>query len=180
MGVPGCHNRPTSRVLSSTSSRGKETDSPGFRVLRVAGDGNCLFRSLVQSYHASYVSRDGEQYAPLGPEEEQAKAMDLRGAVCAALIDQKDFIEPFVGMDIQEYVGEMQKPSTWGGEPELSMASTVLRCKIVVYEPVIEAKAISLSKISDYCPVDDTIEDVKSIHVLFAGGMHYDALITTL
>ncbi len=195
-------SRPLSGVFSSSSSSGADTDSPGFRVLRVAGDGNCLFRSLVQSYHAAHFSRDDVRYAPLGSEEETAKAMALRGAVCAALVDRKDFIEPFVGTGIEEYVCEMQKPSTWGGmhvfslpflricsmttallifipgEPELSIASFVLRCTIVVFEPIVEANAISLSKTSEYCLVDDAVDDLKSINVLFSGGMHYDALIT--
>jgi hypothetical protein len=98
------------------------------QVLRVRGDGNCLFRSLAQSYTALTCGTLLNQVA----ETDMARA--LRQQICDALVIQRDSVEPFlVDCDFDTYVSMMRRDGCWGGEPELSVAPIVLQRSIEVY-----------------------------------------------
>lgn len=60
----------------------------------------------------------------------------------------------------------MAKDGTWGGEPELSMASAVLDAAVEVY-------GMDLCLISRY----DLAKSVDVLPLLYYQDIHYDALI---
>lgn len=62
-----------------------------FRLLRIAGDGRCLFRSLAQGAHlaAQALAADGQAPQVLAPPEETSRADELRQAVCDELMQRR-------------------------------------------------------------------------------------------
>ena len=145
-----------------------------YTIFRIQGDGNCLFRALIQSYHSIVFQKSSKRiFEPLSSEEETVKSEKLRQDICNTMLAQKDFIEPFLpGSDVESYVETMRQRSTWGGEPELSMASLVLQIPVVVYQP---QEGSTLGKIAEYNLYDASCDD--EIALLYSGGVHYDALI---
>ncbi len=83
-------------------------DSPSeWQVLRIRGDGRCMFRSLAQG---QCLQQKG---GLLVGEEETAAADALRGAICKKLQEKCDDIAPFIEGDFDQYVSTMNKPHTW-------------------------------------------------------------------
>ena len=145
-----------------------------YTILRVRGDGNCLFRALVQSRFSvtSKTSGQGNSWQ-LSAEEETTLSQQLRQKICDTMTQQRDFIEPFLPeCNFESYIRTMRQESTWGGEPELSMASLVLQLPIVVYGP---RGGSELGKIAEYDLSGATTSD--EVAVLYSGGVHYDSLI---
>lgn len=145
-----------------------------YTVLRIRGDGNCLFRALAQSHHSLVWKKTKKgSFNPLSCEEETLRSENLRQEICDMMSSQEDFIKPFLPeRDVESYTHMMRKSSTWGGEPELAMASLVLHSSVVVYA----SEGSNLAKIAEY----DLFSEKKSadeIAVLYSGGIHYDSLI---
>lgn len=135
-------------------------------ILRIQGDGNCLFRALVQGkFRAEYSTF-------LSPEEETQKSLELRNSICNDLIRKREFIAPFVEGDLDVYVERMRYEGTWGGEPELAVASDILEHPIRVY---MQAGEGNFSIIASY----GEFEGVVDINLLFHGMGHYDVLISS-
>ncbi|EPS70063.1 hypothetical protein M569_04701 [Genlisea aurea] len=101
---------------------GSKTDVPfNYRVKEVVADGKCLFRAiahmacLINGENAPDVNRQGEL------------ADELRAQVVQELVKRRKEVEWTINEDFDVYVERIQKPYVWGGEPELLMASHVLR-----------------------------------------------------
>lgn len=67
-----------------------------YRLLRIAGDGRCLFRSLAQGGHiaaqhdgAAGAAGGGQPVQLLGASEETAAADKLRSAICDELLRRR-------------------------------------------------------------------------------------------
>ena len=119
--------RVVARISAGNGHPGLGSSGEPLQVVRVRGDGNCLFRSLAQSYMALTSGTLLNQVA----ETDMAKA--LRQQICDALVIQRDSVEPFlVDCDFDTYVSMMRRDGCWGGEPELSVAPTVLQRSIEV------------------------------------------------
>ncbi|KGN52318.2 hypothetical protein Csa_008644 [Cucumis sativus] len=91
-----------------------------FQIIRIPGDGRCLFRSVV--YGACL--RSGK----LAPSEVLQKELadELRENVANELMKRRLDTERFIEGDFGQYVRHMRQPHVWGGEPELLMSSHVL------------------------------------------------------
>lgn len=103
--------------------------------------------------------------------QEKAAAAHLRQDICNELQKQKDDIEPFLETDIASYIAHMSQASTWGGEPELSVATHCLQRPVEVFT----YGATGLQVMSTYS--DPKHEDAEAVNVLFNGIGHYDLLI---
>mmetsp|Transcript_95240 Transcript_95240/g.269176 ORF Transcript_95240/g.269176 Transcript_95240/m.269176 type:complete len:198 (-) Transcript_95240:159-752(-) len=132
-----------------------------FQVVRIPGDGNCLFRAVAQ----------GEATASRGkvlpPAQETSRSEALRMAAVQELVWRREEIEWAIEGDFDSYVAEMARSGTWAGEPELLMLSHHLQRPIEVYMPD------PLRRVQAYG------EDLKpaAICVLFHGSGHYEALV---
>ncbi|XP_038719142.1 OVARIAN TUMOR DOMAIN-containing deubiquitinating enzyme 4-like [Tripterygium wilfordii] len=146
------------------SSHGKRVYTD-YRVIGVPGDGRCLFRSLA---HGACL-RSGKT----APNERLQKeiADELRARVADEFIKRREESEWFVEGDFDSYVSQMRKPHVWGGEPELFMASHVLRMPITVY--MRDDDAGGLISIAEY---GQEYGKEDPIRVLYHGSGHYDAL----
>lgn len=136
-----------------------------YSVIGIPGDGRCLFRSVA---HGACL-RSGK---PAPSESLQRDlADDLRSKVADEFIKRREETEWFVEGDFETYVSNMRKPHVWGGEPELFMASHVLRAPIRVY--MYDKDSGGLISIAEY---GDEYGKENPIRVLYHGFGHYDAL----
>ncbi|KAF5810486.1 putative OTU domain, papain-like cysteine peptidase superfamily [Helianthus annuus] len=142
-------------------------DSANYRVTGVPADGRCLFRAIAHMV----CLRKGED----APDENRQKELadELRVQVVDELVRRQKEIEWFIEGDFDAYVKRIEKPFVWGGEPELLMASHVLKTTISVY--TFERGSNNLSKIATYGEEYEQ-DEISSIKVLFHGYGHYDIL----
>ncbi|KAJ4970240.1 hypothetical protein NE237_003339 [Protea cynaroides] len=111
---------------STTSSHGKKVYTD-YSITGIPGDGRCLFRSVA---HGACL-RSGKSSPSESLQRELAD--ELRARVADEFVKRREETEWFVEGDFDTYVSQIRKPSVWGGEPELLMASHVLQMPITVY-----------------------------------------------
>ncbi|XP_008240824.1 PREDICTED: OTU domain-containing protein At3g57810 isoform X2 [Prunus mume] len=145
-------------------SRGKKVYTD-YSIIGIPGDGRCLFRSVA---HGAYL-RAGKAAPAESLQRELAD--DLRARVADEFIKRREETEWFVEGDFDTYVSQIRRPHVWGGEPELFMASHVLKMPITVY--MYDEKAGGLITIAEY---GQEYGKENPIKVLYHGFGHYDAL----
>ncbi|KAL8459863.1 hypothetical protein ACS0TY_031681 [Phlomoides rotata] len=136
-----------------------------YSVIGIPGDGRCLFRSVV---HGACI----QSGKPAPNEDAQRQLADeLRARVADELMKRREETEWFIEGDFDTYVSQIRKPHVWGGEPELLMASHVLKMPITVY--MRDQGSDGLISISEY---GQEYGKDNPIRVLYHGYGHYDAL----
>ncbi|KAA8534510.1 hypothetical protein F0562_032027 [Nyssa sinensis] len=149
------------------SSDENDKSSANYRVTGVPADGRCLFRAIA---HVACL-RNGEE----APDENHQRELadELRAQVVDELLKRREETEWFIEGDFDTYVKRIQQPYVWGGEPELLMASHVLKMPISVF--MIDRSSGGLVNIANYG--EEYQKDKESpIKVLFYGYGHYDIL----
>ncbi|KAA8539190.1 hypothetical protein F0562_025882 [Nyssa sinensis] len=109
------------------SSNENDKDLANYRVTGVPADGRCLFRAIT---HVACL-RNGEE----APDENRQRELadELRAQVVDELLKRREETEWFIEGDFDTNVKGIQQPYVWGGEPELLMASHVLKTAISVF-----------------------------------------------
>jgi len=133
------------------------------RVVRQPGDGSCLFHSLAHGLpppsSASGLRREIAGFVQQNPE------IKIAG----------DTLEEWVRWDQNSSVAEYAKRmavSGWGGGIEMAACSLLKNVNIHVYENAAR-RGNDFKRISCFdCP-----NAARTIHVLYQGGVHYDALV---
>ncbi|KAE8711993.1 OTU domain-containing protein [Hibiscus syriacus] len=138
-----------------------------YKVTGILADGRCLFRAIV---HGACL-RSGKE----APDENRQRELadDLRAQVVDEFLKRRDETEWFIEGDFDSYVKEIQHPYVWGGEPELLMASHVLKIPISVY--MAHRSSRNLINIANYGE-EYQKDNETPINVLFHGYGHYDIL----
>lgn len=136
-----------------------------YSVIGIPGDGRCMFRSVA---HGACL-RAGKP--PPSESLQRELADDLREKVADEFIKRREETEWFIEGDFDTYVSQMRKPNVWGGEPELFMASHVLKMPIIVY--MHDKDSGGLISIAEY---GQEYGAENPIRVLYHGFGHYDAL----
>ncbi|CAK9325629.1 unnamed protein product [Citrullus colocynthis] len=145
--------------------RTPENSNGQYQVIRIAGDGRCLFRSVV---HGARL-RSGK---PAPSEVVQKELADeLRENVAEELMKRRLDTERFIEGDFGQYVRRMRQPHVWGGEPELLMCSHVLQIPISVH--MRDKNSGNLKLIAEY---GQEYGKENPIRVLFHSYGHYDLL----
>jgi hypothetical protein len=156
---------------------------PAVSVFPITGDGACLFRALAQGSHLASSSSSTTapsplqsffNIIPLSKDEESSQALLIRTAICDELVNRQDDIAPFIDADFSSYINAMRNPSTWGGEPELSVAPHVLKIPVFVYT-ITQQKELQL--VSIYDGDGEYTCSSNSITLLFRKFGHYDLLV---
>lgn len=147
------------------SSIQQQEASAGYNVTGIPMDGRCLFRAIA--YGA--CARNGEP----APSEnlQQVLADDLRNKVVDELVNRRSESEWFIEEDFDSYVTRMREPYVWGGEPELLMASHVLKMPITVH--LLDKTSEHLISVAEY---GKEYGSQNPVRVLYHGFGHYDAL----
>ncbi|KAJ6408179.1 hypothetical protein OIU84_011482 [Salix udensis] len=122
-----------------------------YSITGIPGDGRCLFRSVA---HGACL-RSGKRAPSESLQRELAD--DLRSEVADEFIKRREETEWFIEGNFDTYVSQMRKPHVWGGEPELLMASHVLKMPITVYMDDKNARGFDI-----HCRVWSGVRDGKS------------------
>lgn len=153
-------------VVEAKSSHGKQIYTD-YSVIGIPGDGRCLFRAVA---HGAQLRR-GKSAPNRSLQREYAD--DLREKVVDELVQRRKETEWFIEGNFDTYTRRMRQPHVWGGEPELLMASHVLKMPITVY--MLDNDAEGLISIAEYGS-EYVKEYPVPIRVLYHGFGHYDAL----
>lgn len=154
-------------ISNSCADEQIQSSAPDYKVTGVLADGRCLFRAIAHSA----CLRNGEE----APDESRQRELadELRAQVVNELLKRREESEWFIEGDFDAYVKEIQQPYVWGGEPELLMASHVLKTPISVY--MVHRPFGNLVSIANYG--EEYRKDQENpINVLFHGYGHYDIL----
>ncbi|KAK7277253.1 hypothetical protein RIF29_18404 [Crotalaria pallida] len=145
-------------------------ESADYKVKGVLADGRCLFRAIA---HGACLIH-GEE----APDENRQRELadELRAQVVDELRRRREETEWFIEGDFDAYVERIQQPFVWGGEPELLMASHVLKTPISVF--MRDRSSGDLVNIAKYGEEYNKKEKELAINVLFHGYGHYDILET--
>jgi len=120
----------------------------------------------------AYGLRDGCTAATLRSEICQFIAAHPNLKICETPLS--DWVKWDSNQSCIEYAKKMSRGS-WGGGIEMACVSNMKRCNVHVYEKILTGyKRISAF---DYPSEPETR---KIIRVLYCGGVHYDALVTSL
>lgn len=133
------------------------------RIIRQPGDGSCLFHSLNQGLNsgssAQCLRREIAGFLQQNP------SLQIAG----------DTIEEWVRWDsntsVSDYARRMAV-SGWGGGIEMAACSLLKKVNVHVYEKG-RACAGEFRRISCF----ENPDALRTIHVLYQGGLHYDALV---
>ncbi|KAI3428337.1 hypothetical protein D9Q98_006717 [Chlorella vulgaris] len=155
----------------------------GLRVIKVDGDGRCMFRALAQG-----LSRNKGIF--LGRTAEEQEADQLRLAVAEALCRtpkrRNEFAQAVYAVEaedkIQNYCKRILTPTFWGGEPELLVLSQMLGVPILVYIPSKEAGSggrgyIPIQRYGEKYAKTASGKRRKAVRLLYSGSNHYDLLL---
>jgi len=147
-----------------------QEDMSEWKVLRIAGDGRCLFRSVAQAA----ASRSGGQL--LDAKAETTTADSLRRKALAELANRREETEWFIEEDFDIYIARMSQPNTWGGEPEILMLTHVLMSPINVY---MSDNRLGLRCIAEYGQeyAEACDDPIAPIRIIFHGAGHYEAIV---
>ncbi|KAK2457510.1 Cysteine proteinases superfamily protein [Trifolium repens] len=117
--------------------------------------------------------KNGEE----APNENRQRELadELRAKVAEELLKRRKETEWFIEGDFDTYVTRIQQTFVWGGEPELLMASHVLKTPIFVF--MRDPNSIDLVNIAKYGEEYMNDEGI-SINVLFHRHGHYELLET--
>jgi len=168
-----------------TTSASKKVKTEFYKVVRVRGDGRCMFRSLAIGL-AHVTGRN------LSSTEEETEADQLRLAVAESLCRSPEKRKRFglattaisFEMPIETYCKRILTPTFWGGEPELLVLAEILKRPITVYIPA--AKARNAASQAGFVPIQTYGADFsvtkkgnkrKPVRLLYNGENHYDVLI---
>lgn len=151
-------NTALSNIIAASSCPPPLVDPDGFAVRRVMdADNSCLFHSVGYAIH------------PPSSRRSASEATALRKMVANAIIRNDNSIqysEAVLGRPSREYVQWIQQSTTWGGQIELSVLSTVLQCEIVAFD-VIRNRHDSYN--------NGDCKQQRRIFVIY-DGIHYDAI----
>lgn len=132
------------------------------RVVAQPGDGSCLFHSLCYSLSERFYDSAEQLRREIARFIESHTKLEIAG----------NTIEEWVLWDqqssAQTYAWQMARTG-WGGGLELACFSRMKNMNVHVYE----RSGGSFKRISCF----DVPRPVQTVHILYQGGVHYDALV---
>jgi len=132
------------------------------RVVAQPPDGSCLFHSLKFGLREGFVASAEQLRRDIAQFIERHRNLEIAG----------DTIEEWVQWDQQisaEAYARRMAHAGWGGGLELACFSRMKRVNVHVYERL----GAHFKRISCF----DVPRPVQTVHVLYQGGVHYDALV---
>lgn len=137
------------------------------RVVRQPGDGSCLFHSMA--FGLRRVTKANVTAAQL--RREIAQWVQQNASVTIAESPLRDWVKWDTGQSVQAYARRMMHSGHWGGGIEIAAAVRIKRVNIHVYEASRRERG-AFKRISRF----NSPGAKNTIHVLYTGGVHYDAL----
>lgn len=136
------------------------------RVMRQPGDGSCLFHSLLHG-----LRNTGESGTAASLRRELAAFLQQNSSMQIAGDTLEEWVRWDSNASVNEYARRMSV-SGWGGGIEMACCSLLKGVNVHVYENLGRGHGSEFKRISCFdCP-----NGGRTIHVLYQGGVHYDAL----
>jgi len=122
----------------------------GLYIKDVAGDGNCLFRSISDQI--------------MGHPDDHVR---IRAQCVQFIANNRENFEPFIEDDVpfEKYVAQMAKNGTWGGNIELQAMSLAFNVNITIHQ-------LDLPR----WEVNNFGNTARNIHVSYHDGEHYNSI----
>jgi len=153
------------------------TPDEKLRVVRVTGDGRCMFRALALGLANNKNIILGSKET----DEADQLRMACADAICNTQKRRSDFGEAMMAIkaeqDLNQYCKRITKTGFWGGEAELLVLSKMLKAPIKVYIP--NPKGFGFRCIQEYGRPFDISNGGKRkpVRLLYNGKNHYDLLL---
>ena len=169
--------RPTQVPLFLLAKAEVVEDSRDYRLVKIKGDGRCMFRALVNG-----MTRNKGKYIGGDAEAQQADALRLAvaEALCRSEVHRLEFEEAVEAIsyeaDLPQYCERIQSPQFWGGEAELLVLSKLLQQPIFVYLK----ESGGYRSIQEYGKIYAPAKGKKGrqpIRLLYQNNNHYDLLV---
>lgn len=154
--------------------QGKKTDKVfqdyllnefGLEIVEMAGDGNCLFRSIAHQL-----------------ENNPSLHMKYRQEVTRYIASKRKHFELFLEDDelFDDYIARMRVFGTWGGHPELYAASQLYKINIAVYQWQAPKYVINFdpSIHEDRSGIASNEKSIRTIKLSFHGECHFNSIIS--
>ena len=166
-------NKNKNKNLNSNSNQGKEKEKKrnkrsyesslllikkfkaqlselGLRINEVGGDGNCFFRSFSDQMEGTESSH-----------------LNYREMACDYIEENKEFIKFFIEDDqtIDDYIKEMRKSGTWGGNIEVYSLSMLLNVNFYIF---LYNRPLYIVKNHDI--------PIRNIYLSYHEGNHYNSV----
>ncbi len=111
-------------------------------IIRIKGDGNCLFRAIVEGCKNLELSpelmdhfSDHVKLRKKVIEEFNKKSLETIQSIKSTISDEeRRSIDEISEQDIGSYIDKMSKPTTWGGTPEIMAIATLLKKRIIIHQ----------------------------------------------
>lgn len=184
------HAQPLFDLARATKGKVKERVNKAkveyFGVVRVRGDGRCMFRAMAVG-----LAHITNKMLTSSSEEHEADQLRLAVAesMCRTAEKRRKFQDAETAisfeMPMATYCKRILQPTFWGGEPELLVLCHLLRRPIVVYLPAAKVRSAGTNNGfvaiqtygGEYAVSKKTGKERKPVRLLFNGDNHYDALI---
>ena len=131
------------------------------RVVRQPGDGSCLFHALA------YGLRDGSTAHAL--RRQVASFIESNPTLTISDSPLKDWVFWDSGSSVASYCRRMAQGGVWGGGIEMAAVSHLKRVNVFVYQGDVSR---GFKRISSF----EVPHATKAVRILYASGVHYDAL----
>lgn len=134
------------------------------KVVRQPGDGSCLFHSMAYGLGSRGATSLRREIAAFVQQNATLKIADT---------PLKDWVKWDQGCGVTAYATRM-KYSGWGGGIEMAACARLLNVNVHVYE---RRRSGGYQRISCFDAPGRAGRSAKTVHVLYCGGCHYDALV---
>jgi len=135
------------------------------RVVRVPGDGSCLFHSIAYGLGNLGFREDGHRIR-----QRVANFIAENPEIEISGTPLRSWVQWDSQMTVQDYASRIYAGGTWGGGVDMAACSQIYSVDVAVYE---EDSYYGYRRISDF------LTDVKprgAVLLLYSGRSHYDAL----
>lgn len=129
----------------------------GLTIKEIPADGNCLFASILQQLPLNTM-----------------RSSDLRKLIADHLRKEKEFYNPFIDEDYEEYCVKMEDGKSWGGHLEIEIISKLLKINIILYQ-MSQPQKLYFKNNND--SQNDVVVRICYRKHAYSLGEHYDYLV---
>lgn len=149
------------------------SSSSNLRVVRVRGDGRCLFRAIAKNLAAADA-----RVLPENLEREDADALRAFAWKAICVNRRNEFVKRHViEGSIDSYCAQSRNPTFYGGEAELLALADVLKRPIRVFLRTDTGLRNIMTYGEAYAKKTRVKKGDGAIRLLYVNGNHYDAIL---
>lgn len=137
------------------------------RVMRMPGDGSCVFHSIAFGLKALGYEENGHMVR-----QKVARFITERPDTEITGTPLRCWIEWDSRMSVSSYAARLAEGNCWGGAIEIAACAQIFAVDFAVYEE--EWNGGGYRRISDF--ITDAVKPYGAVLLLYSGRAHYDAM----